>query len=165
MNHTKGSTWRKWDLHIHTPASIIQNYGGDGAWDKFIESLEQLPSDIKVIGINDYYFINGFEKVMEYKANGRLQNLEKIFPVLEFRIDTFGNDGDNIKKVNLHILFDVDESDLKNEIKKIKEQFVLMVPISPSDKHTTYMLTPENLANYGGGKVRDGWIWKTNFIN
>jgi hypothetical protein len=81
-NFSKGSEWRKWDLHIHTPYSIIQNYGGDTQWDKFIEALEQLPREVKVIGINDYYFIDGYEKVMHYKNQGRLSNIEKIFSVL-----------------------------------------------------------------------------------
>jgi hypothetical protein len=38
MNHPKGSMWRKWDLHVHTPASIIQGYGGNNeeTWQKFL---------------------------------------------------------------------------------------------------------------------------------
>ena len=93
MNN-RGSNWSIWDLHIHTPMSICNEYGGDTQeiWEKFIVSLENLPSDVKVIGINDYYFIDGFEKVMDYKMNkGRLKNIDKIFPILEFRIDTFAS--------------------------------------------------------------------------
>ena len=39
--YNKGSEWRKWDLHIHTPYSIYQNYGGTGSFDKFIDALER----------------------------------------------------------------------------------------------------------------------------
>ena len=41
----KGSVWNKWDLHVHTPKSIIQNYGGDteDVWEKYIRDLESLP--------------------------------------------------------------------------------------------------------------------------
>lgn len=94
----RGSEWRKWDLHIHTPLSICQDYGGDSeeVWENFITSLEQLPHDVKVIGITDYYFIDGYEKIMEYKFKGRLSNIFKIFPILEFRIDTFGSGNENI---------------------------------------------------------------------
>ena len=37
--YPKGSEWRRWDLHVHTPKSIIQGYGGDNktAWDAFIQ--------------------------------------------------------------------------------------------------------------------------------
>ena len=86
-NFNKGSEWRIWDLHIHTPYSICQEYGdNDDNWEKFISSLENLPKDVKVIGITDYYFIDGFKKVMEYKIKkGRLQNIEKAFPIYFIR--------------------------------------------------------------------------------
>ena len=49
MNYPIGSIWRKWDLHIHTPKSIIQGYGGDNktAWDAFVQKIASLPADIK----------------------------------------------------------------------------------------------------------------------
>ena len=44
MDFPRGSVWRKWDLHVHTPDSIINNYGSsDKAWEKFIQDLESLP--------------------------------------------------------------------------------------------------------------------------
>ncbi|MDQ7864056.1 hypothetical protein RCO48_32125 [Peribacillus frigoritolerans] len=62
--YEKGSEWRVWDLHIHTPKSIINEYGSNNnaVWEKFIQRLEELPPAVKVIGINDYYFIDGYEK-------------------------------------------------------------------------------------------------------
>jgi hypothetical protein len=51
-----GSTWKKWDLHVHTPESLIHNYPGgkEKAWEAFIADLEALPGEFKVLGINDY---------------------------------------------------------------------------------------------------------------
>ena len=97
MSNFKGSEWNKWDLHIHTPLSIINQYSENNqrtddknVWDKYVDELEKLPNDVKVIGINDYYFLDGYEKLIkDYKWNGRLANIEKIFLLLEFRIDTF----------------------------------------------------------------------------
>jgi predicted ATPase len=147
----KGSEWRKWDLHIHTPVSISQNYGGENQWDKFIEALERLPKEVKVIGINDYYFIDGYEKVMEYKSSGRLDNIEKIFPILEFRIDTFSSGNENkLQKINLHILFDIDEGNLTKEIQKIKDEFISKIPLTGLEQHQTKSLSKENLAIEGG---------------
>ena len=63
INYPKGSEWRKWDLHVHTPYSIVNNYEGkseEEKWDKFIEAIENLPDEVKVIGITDYYFIDGY---------------------------------------------------------------------------------------------------------
>ena len=155
---SRGSEWRKWDLHIHTPCSIVQNYGGESQWDEFINALERLPPEVKVIGINDYYFIDGYEKVMAYKKQGRLSNIEKVFSVLEFRIDTFGSESENnLQKINLHIIFNINESDLKNEIKKIKKEFIGLIPITKLDKHKTKCLSKENLALEGNNNLQNGF--------
>ena len=47
MNWLKGAKWRKWDLHVHNPAS--HNFAGD--WNQFIIQLGN--ADCDVIGIND----------------------------------------------------------------------------------------------------------------
>lgn len=60
-NELAGSTWKKWDLHVHTPSSVVHNYPGEeaAAWEAFLQDLEKLPSEFKVIGINDYIFLGG----------------------------------------------------------------------------------------------------------
>lgn len=73
MNDPRGSTWRKWDLHVHTPASIVHNYGGNDPWAQFIDDLETLPPEFKVIGINDYIFVDGYKRVLQERADGRLK--------------------------------------------------------------------------------------------
>lgn len=104
----RGTGWRIWDLHVHTPASIVHNYHcrDTDVWEKYIEDLENLPSDIKVIGINDYWFLDGYRKVIKARAEGRLQNLEAIFPVVEMRLRHFGGTSGNLSRVNLHVIFD-----------------------------------------------------------
>jgi len=151
---TRGSEWRKWDLHIHTPKSIVNNYGEDdeNTWDKYIDALQRLPKNISVIGITDYYFIDGYEKVMEYKKKGKLDNIDKIFPILEFRIDIFGSGNENkLQKVNLHILFDLNENDLENEIKKVREEFIERIPLTGLENHITKKLSRDNFITEGGG--------------
>lgn len=118
----RGSEWGKWDLHVHTPSSLVQHYGGDKeeVWEKYILDLESLQREFKVIGINDYLFLDGYEKFLEYKNNGRLKNIDLILPVLEFRIEKLaGVDFGNFKRINLHVIF-------SNEIKieTIKSQFL-----------------------------------------
>ena len=68
-NTKSGSTWRKGDLHVHTPASIVHNYPGEesAAWDAFLADIEALPPEFKVIGINDYLFVDGYERVLHAK--------------------------------------------------------------------------------------------------
>jgi predicted ATPase len=153
-----GSEWRKWDLHIHTPSSIIQRYGGEEKWEEFISALEHLPPEVKVIGINDYYFIDGFERVMRYRKQGRLSNIEKIFSVLEFRIDTFGSGHENdLQKINLHIIFDINEADLDNELRQIKTEFIGLIPVTRLAQHETKMLSHETLTIEGGNDLKNGF--------
>ncbi|WP_265646141.1 hypothetical protein [Verminephrobacter aporrectodeae] len=126
-----GSTWKKWDLHVHTPSSIIHNYPGtpDEAWEKFLCDLEALPSEFKVIGINDYIFIDGYERVRQAKLKqGRLTNIDLILPVIELRLDKFAGvvkkdrDGTHSQsdwnRINLHIIFD------ELDPKLIQQQFL-----------------------------------------
>lgn len=125
-----GSTWKKWDLHVHTPESFYHNYPGnqDEAWEAFLTDLENLPDDFKVIGINDYVFVDGYERVLkEKREQGRLKNIDLILPVVELRLDKFGGlvqGGKNGKassswsRINIHIIFDQVEPDF------IRQQFI-----------------------------------------
>lgn len=133
MNDPRGSLWGKWDLHVHTPYSITQEYGGntDAAWEKFIKDLENLPAEFKVIGINDYIFIDGYKRVLDAKSNGRLKNIDLILPVIELRLDKFGGTDGDLSKVNFHIIF-------SNEVEPdiIQEQFLNAIK-------SGYRLAPE----------------------
>src|SRR5687767_2517110 len=104
---TRGSIWGKWDLHVHTPASIYHNYPGEAeaAWETFIQDLEGLPSDFRVLGINDYLFVDGYTRLLQEKAGGRLTNIDLLLPVIELRIDRFAGAEDALSRINLHIVF------------------------------------------------------------
>lgn len=105
MNDPRGSVWRKWDLHVHTPDSLVQSYGGADAWDKFIEALSKLPPEFKVLGINDYIFLDGYKKVVAAKAAGKLPNIDLLLPVIELRLDKFGGSKTGLSRVNYHVIF------------------------------------------------------------
>lgn len=137
----KGSEWNIWDLHVHTPASLVHHYeaGADcDVWEQYIRDLESLPKEVKVLGINDYLFIDGYKKVLEYKAQGRLQNIELILPVVEFRLSQFGGNK-QFSRVNFHVIF-------SNEVDAdvIHAQFL-------SALQNKYQLSPEyNSMSWGG---------------
>lgn len=113
--NTRGSEWRRWDLHVHTPASLCSEYGGDNdeIWEQFIQKIENLPSDIRVLGINDYLFLDGYEKVLKYKKEGRIPNIELLLPVIEFRLKEFVGSKE-LGRINYHIIF-ADESLLSSQ--------------------------------------------------
>ncbi len=134
-NHPIGSTWRKWDLHVHTPASVVQGYGGDSdeVWERFISELEALPQEFAVLGINDYVFIEGYRRLREAKAQGRLANIEALLPVIEFRLSKFAGH-DKLLRLNYHIIF---SERLDPDV--IERQFLLQLQssLNVSAEHAT----------------------------
>lgn len=121
----KGSQWRKWDLHIHTPFSILNNgFGND--WDKYVRELfkKALENNIHAIGITDYFTIDGYKKLkQEYLNNDskmrelfdekEIEEIRKILilPNIELRLKKLV--GTN--RINFHIIFsdDVDIQDIE----------------------------------------------------
>ena len=150
VDSPRGSQWRRWDLHVHTPASLHQNYGGAGdVWERFISALEQLPDDFSVIGINDYLFLDGYRKILEYKNQGRLKNIDTFLPVLEFRVASFAGTEGNLKRINYHVIFsNAVTSD------QIEQQFLNQLQahytLSPGAKHEwSGVVTRDSLADLG----------------
>lgn len=107
MAYPGGSTWGKWDLHVHTPDSLVQDYGGGtkAVWEKFFQDIESLPPEFKVLGINDYIFLDGYRKLLKAKKRGRLKNIELLLPVIELRLDKFGGTESGLSRVNYHVIF------------------------------------------------------------
>lgn len=101
----RGSNWYRWDLHVHTPDSLVHNFGGADPWPRFFDELRALPPEIKAVGINDYLFINGYRRVLAEKQKGNLPNIELLLPVIELRLDTFSGSESALKKVNFHVIF------------------------------------------------------------
>jgi len=117
--YPRGSEWHKWDLQVHTPDSLVHKYSGDDLWGRFIHDLEQLPPEFKVIGINDYIFLDGYKRVLVEKAKGRLANIELFLPVIELRLDKFGGSQGHLSRVNYHVIF---SNELKPDV--IEQQFL-----------------------------------------
>ncbi|PIQ19139.1 MAG: hypothetical protein COW66_02660 [Flavobacteriaceae bacterium CG18_big_fil_WC_8_21_14_2_50_34_36] len=110
-NFEKGAQWLKCDLHIHTPLSLCSEYGGqtEEIWKIFFEKLEALPKEFKIIGINDYIFLDGYKRVLDYKKKGGLKNVELLLPVIELRIRDFVG-SNKLNKINYHIIFSDDSN-------------------------------------------------------
>lgn len=114
----KGSEWRRWDLHVHTPKSIVQNFGGDTeeSWNAFIQKIVSLPPEIKVIGVTDYLFCDGYEHLLTRR--NEIPNIELIMPNIEFRLNTFSGTANNTRRHNFHVLFDpsVSVADIREQL-------------------------------------------------
>ena len=169
MTINRGSEWKKWDLHIHTPKTLCSDYGGDTdeIWDKYIDELERLSleKDLKVIGINDYLFIDGYKKVLEYKKNGKLKNIDLILPVVEFRLKEFVGNSE-FGRLNYHIIF-ADSSHLSPE--QIETQFLSGLRgkgnldiDTPSSYSWGGVITRESLIDLGSHIIENTPVAKRN---
>lgn len=119
-DYERGSEWRRWDLHIHTPFTRKNDcFTGCSdpskpeaekiklKWDNFIQSILNYIGDmnnpmkaIYAIGITDYFSIENYKKVI---ANKDLTaKIPLIFPNIELRIIPVATD----TPINLHVLFD-----------------------------------------------------------
>ena len=70
MSFERGSEWRKWDIHIHTPGTAKNDHYGSDSWDSYISKLESL-SDIDAFGITDYCSLRNYYKVKRFQDSGR----------------------------------------------------------------------------------------------
>lgn len=149
-NIEKGSIWRKWDLHVHTPYSIYQRFGenNDETWENYIQDLEKLPEEFAVIGVNDYLFLDGYERLKsEQERNSRLPNL-KLLPVVEFRIEKFaGINFEKLKRINLHVIFsdEVPIETIKSQFLNTLEQSYFLEDGNP----WTRAITPQSVEELG----------------
>lgn len=150
----RGSEWRKWDLHVHTPLSLYQQYGGDTdeAWEQFFDELENLPEEFSVIGINDYFLIDGYRRVLDAQAAGRLENIDLILPVIELRIDKFAGTDSAFKRINYHVIFSDELSPDTIEqqfINALSSSYKLSAEYEEKDIEWDGVITRESLIELG----------------
>lgn len=150
----QGSIWRRWDLHIHSPLTILNNQypkqsDGTPDWEAFISKLESL--DIAVLGITDYFTIDGYKKIKEFKDQGRLPKIHTILPNIEFRLNSVissKKDGQEPRRLNFHVIFSDEVSP-----QDIEEHFLhdlhFFYEGNPQDEDDTRKLKRSNIEELG----------------
>lgn len=105
-NFPKGSEWRLWDLHIHTPASY--NYSGGRfatmtdpekatATSQIIVNMNE--SEVAAFAINDYWTFDGY--LLLRRAHEAGETIHKaLFPAIELRIESASK-----FRLNIHVIF------------------------------------------------------------
>lgn len=148
MDYRKGSVWRKWDLHLHSPYSYLNNNypkiaEGLPDWEPYLTALEQV-GDVGVIGVTDYFSVEGYRELKKFKEQGRLQNIHNLLPNIELRLDTFVQD----KRINYHVIF---SDELTPEF--IEQQFLAKLDFvyenQPQDNQYKMSVTKTNLVELG----------------
>ncbi len=137
--YPKGSEWRRWDLHIHTPASAL-NHEFE-SWESYLNALEAANPQICALGITDYASIEGYRRIYKEKfENGRLPNFDLIVPNIEFRISPLTKHG---SAINLHILVDPSAPEHIERIEDALSRFTFEY------KSQKYPCTHKRLADLG----------------
>ncbi|EQD93980.1 ATPase [Helicobacter pylori PZ5086] len=95
-DHSKGSSWHKWDLHAHTPYTHLKK-AYQCCEEEFIQKL--CDSKIDCIGLTNYFKFN--EKEFELKEKIEKRGI-KVFYNLEVRLD-YQNKEDQC--LDFHIIF------------------------------------------------------------
>lgn len=103
-----GSIWRKWDLHIHTPASFhwtgkrLQqqtNQEREETCKAIVEKMNSL--DVDAFCIMDYWIFDGYLAVREYAERNPEALNKPLFPGIELRLEAPTD-----FRLNTHVLFD-----------------------------------------------------------
>jgi ABC-type lipoprotein export system ATPase subunit len=138
LDYSRGAQWRKWDLHVHSPASA--NFKGD--WPAFVIQLGN--SDCAVIGINDYFSVAGYKALIAklndphegasgneaYRDAIAKLKTKTLLPVVECRMTNvvLGKQNKSGQRINFHIIFsnELNPDDIETFIKgfKVKDKSI-----------------------------------------
>ena len=162
MNDPRGSIWRIWDLHVHTPCSVLNN-GFPTDFDEYASALLQrtVAMQIAAVGITDYFTAEGYRRLREVlDDDDRLAALcgaetanavrhVLFMPNIELRTSTIVRSPDgHDRRVNFHVLF-------SNEVtpEQIEEDFLREVKFTaegtPGGIDEEWPLTIRNLETLG----------------
>jgi energy-coupling factor transporter ATP-binding protein EcfA2 len=163
----RGSEWRRWDLHVHTPYSVLNNgFGGD--FDRYATELfsRAIDEEIAVIGVTDYFSIEGYRKLhglqTDKKQLAALLGEQRVaaaqgillLPNIELRLSEFVHAGLTDSRLNMHVIV----SD-QVPVREIEENFLQRLqfvshsePGAPDEKRN---VTEPNLVELGA-RVKEG---------
>src|SRR5208283_4747325 len=162
LKYPCGSEWRKWDLHVHTPHSALNNgFGND--FDNYAKRLfgKSVEKQIAVIGVTDYFCIEGYKALRSIiREPGRLEELLGselapkareivLLPNVELRTSVIvrrPNGGDS--RVNFHVIFseELDPNLIEEHLLRKIEFTAQAGPGSPDEE---WSLTLDNLRDLG----------------
>jgi hypothetical protein len=161
--YPKGAEWRRWDLHIHTPFSVL-NSGFGSDFNEYARRLFRtaIEKEIAAIGVTDYFSIEGYAALVKLRDDTKaLETLlgdadaEKaakilLLPNVELRASVLIDGG----KVNFHVLFSEEVS-----LSDIEEHFFRNVDFTaiarPSGSNDDGKLTKRNLEDLGKGLKKE----------
>ena len=125
----RGSIWRKWDLHIHTPVSFqwrgerLKKGNAEQEAKLFKSTVEAINAcDADAVGIMDYWTFDGYVGLRKFlRENPDIKLNKAMFPGMEMRVEapvTF--------RMNIHVLLSDELTDQALEDFKSKLTLVML---------------------------------------
>lgn len=166
MDYTRGSEWRRWDLHIHTPDTLkndcytVSATSGEDKWEKFFTSILNYVGDMSdpqkavcAIGITDYFSVENYKKVI---SNEELTHkIPLILPNIELRLLPVSK-----QELNLHCIFNPTLS-----TDEIEERFLSKLTLQKDGQE--YTALPNSLIRLGkaiDSTITDDFIAKKTAV-
>lgn len=107
--HSSGSVWRRWDPHLHTPGTVLNDqFGQAEPWGDYLDRIERATPQVEALGITDYWSLDRYDEVQRFKAEGRLPGVGLIFANVEIRLGIGTQRGG---PVNAHLLISPETDD------------------------------------------------------
>src|SRR6185437_1697207 len=115
VNDAVGAVWRRWEPHIHTPGTAMNDNYKSASLSDFLALVEQASPTVECLGITDYYLTRRYEEVQAAVAEGRLPGVRMLFCNVEMRlsIETKARKG-----INIHLLVSPDDPQHVEQIKR-----------------------------------------------
>jgi len=147
-NYPRGSEWRRWDLHVHTPASGLNNQfpktnDGGPDWEQYVTALETI-NDVAALGVTEYFSVEGYTKLRELQASGRLSNFDLLLPNVELRLSHIMGQ----KRLNMHVIFS-DELSVETIEDDFLRELKFTCQASPDDKDDRWSVKRSALEDLG----------------
>jgi ABC-type lipoprotein export system ATPase subunit len=153
--YPRGSEWRRWDLHVHTPYSALNNGFGDD-FDAYAKCVFEaaLERQIAVVGVADYFSIRGYQELRMLQEDN--QNEEDaaearkilLLPNIELRLRDLVRVGEKEARINLHLIFS-NEVPVQDIQEKFLQRLEFTSESSPDTPDERESLTEANLEGLG----------------
>jgi hypothetical protein len=114
-NWPRGSEWRKWDLHIHSPGTKLSDQFASSdpdPWDAYCQKLND--SDVHAFGITDYFSADGYHSTICEFRKRYPKTSKAFFPNIELRTGDVVNRAH--EEVNVHLIFNPFRLDFEEHI-------------------------------------------------
>jgi len=154
MQSTKGSEWRRWDLHVHTASSYDSGYCAQDADEMLCQVLRT--NEISAVAITDHFKIDS-------KRIANLRNLAPdivFFPGVELRTDKGAR--------NLHVILIFSEQDNLDTLSADFEVIMLRQKAKSQQSNDTIYWTFEDIVTFSrdhGGLISIHAGGKSNGID